>query len=393
MFQTVWCYATVVAAAIAAGCGLFLFCRKSALSEDGAGPGRRRHPGRARRRAAVLDAEPRRDRPLRDARRLRHPARGDPARLGHRARRIGPARLRPHARPQLSRDLHRRQCDGGGRAATLPRVAGQRHRAHLRRRAPHRGRGAEDGRDALDLDRARHQEPRREPGDHPHQPGPAARPPRSTSCSTTSGPRSRSRLADLVLHDKVSDTRIGLGTGALLLLAVLAIVTASILSSREQEQRTENRREIESRNRALALAGEMANIGHWRLTVDPPGMAWSDQVFRIHGLEPGDVPPLAKAIDFYVEEDRARGPRPSSRIRSPAARIFGLEALLRARRRPRRRRHRQGRLRARRYREDDVDLRHLHGRDGDPSVRARRSSSATRCSRWPARSPTSAIGR
>ena len=116
----------------------------------------------------------------------------------------------------------------------------------------------------------------------------------------------QARLAALVRHDKASDTRIGLGTGALLLLAILAIVAASILSTREQEQRAESRREIESRNRALAMAGEMANIGHWRLSVDPPGMVWSDQVFRIHGLEPGEVPPLAKAIDFYVEEDRAR---------------------------------------------------------------------------------------
>ncbi len=116
----------------------------------------------------------------------------------------------------------------------------------------------------------------------------------------------QARIQELIRNDMASDLRIGLGTGALLLLAVLAIVAASILSAREQERRAENQREIETRNRALALAGEMADIGHWRLTIDPPGMIWSDQVFKIHGLEPGDVPPLAKAIDFYVEEDRPR---------------------------------------------------------------------------------------
>ena len=116
----------------------------------------------------------------------------------------------------------------------------------------------------------------------------------------------QTRVRELIQHDTTSDIRISLGTGALLLLAVLAIVAASILSAREQERRAESQREIETRNRALALAGEMADIGHWHLTIDPLGMVWSDQVFKIHGLEPGDVPPLAEAIDFYVEEDRPR---------------------------------------------------------------------------------------
>ncbi len=112
------------------------------------------------------------------------------------------------------------------------------------------------------------------------------------------------RIRDLIQRDTASDIRISLGTGALLLLAVLAIVAASILSAREQEQRAASQREIESRNRALAMAGEMADIGHWRLSVDPLELHWSDHVFRIHGLEPGQVPPLDKAIEFYVEEDR-----------------------------------------------------------------------------------------
>ena len=116
----------------------------------------------------------------------------------------------------------------------------------------------------------------------------------------------QARLADLIQHDTRSDTRIGLGTGALLLLAVLAIVAAAVLSARELEVRARAGRELESRNRALALAGEMANIGHWVITIDPPGMDWSEQVFKIHGLAPGVVPPLADAIDFYIEEDRAR---------------------------------------------------------------------------------------
>ena len=116
----------------------------------------------------------------------------------------------------------------------------------------------------------------------------------------------QTRVRLLIQHDMASDLRIGLGTGALLLLAVLAIVAASILAARERQQRDDSQREIESSNRALAMAGEMADIGHWRLDVDPLGLVWSDQVFRIHGLEPGKVPPLDQAIGFYAEEDRAR---------------------------------------------------------------------------------------
>ena len=116
----------------------------------------------------------------------------------------------------------------------------------------------------------------------------------------------QTRIAALVHHDLRSDTRIGVGTGALLLLALLAIVGAAFLSVRERDARARASRELERRNRALAAAGEMASIGHWRLTVDPLGVDWSDQVFAIHGLAPGKVPTLAGAIDFYVEEDRPK---------------------------------------------------------------------------------------
>ena len=116
----------------------------------------------------------------------------------------------------------------------------------------------------------------------------------------------QTRLHLLIQHDMDSDTRIGLGTGALLLLAVLSIVAASIFAARDRQTRDESQREIESSNRALAMAGEMADIGHWRIDVDPLSLIWSDHVFRIHGLEPGEPPPVDKAINFYVEEDRDR---------------------------------------------------------------------------------------
>ncbi len=59
----------------------------------------------------------------------------------------------------------------------------------------------------------------------------------------------------------------------------------------------------------LRLAEEMAGVGQWQ--VDPKTMrvTWSDEVYRIHGVEPGAFEPTGAAIlDFYdpVERDRYR---------------------------------------------------------------------------------------
>ncbi|UWQ17126.1 CheR family methyltransferase [Jannaschia sp. M317] len=58
------------------------------------------------------------------------------------------------------------------------------------------------------------------------------------------------------------------------------------------------------------MAGLMDNVGgfsHWRYDVGTGTMFWSDEVYRIHGLEPADQPPaLDKAIDFYLPESKTR---------------------------------------------------------------------------------------
>ncbi len=56
----------------------------------------------------------------------------------------------------------------------------------------------------------------------------------------------------------------------------------------------------------LELAGEIANIGHWRITL-PDTLYWSEQIFRIHGLDQADGPPsMADALSAFAPEDRER---------------------------------------------------------------------------------------
>lgn len=62
---------------------------------------------------------------------------------------------------------------------------------------------------------------------------------------------------------------------------------------------------LSERNRLLELTEEIAEIGHWRLNLADDSLYWSDGICRIHGVDPGNVPPLADAIAFYHPDDRA----------------------------------------------------------------------------------------
>ncbi len=56
----------------------------------------------------------------------------------------------------------------------------------------------------------------------------------------------------------------------------------------------------------LQLAETMAGVGHWRLDAATGEVEWSDEVYRIHGLDRGGFDPsLDAAIAFYDEEGRA----------------------------------------------------------------------------------------
>jgi PAS domain S-box-containing protein len=86
------------------------------------------------------------------------------------------------------------------------------------------------------------------------------------------------------------------------------------------------RREAESQlrrsERQLAEAHEMARIGSWEWDVGTGEVTWSEEMFRIHGAEPGAFPvTFDRAMTFVHKDDR-------SRIRED------VEALLAGRRDP-----------------------------------------------------------
>jgi PAS domain S-box-containing protein len=65
-------------------------------------------------------------------------------------------------------------------------------------------------------------------------------------------------------------------------------------------------RAASAKRETLELAEAMAGVGHFSVDVATGQVSWSDEVYRIHGLEPGSVDPtLHSAIGAYNEEDAA----------------------------------------------------------------------------------------
>ena len=54
----------------------------------------------------------------------------------------------------------------------------------------------------------------------------------------------------------------------------------------------------------LRRTGELALIGGWELDLATQRVAWSEQVCHIHEVEPGTVPRLDEALDFYAPDAR-----------------------------------------------------------------------------------------
>jgi len=59
---------------------------------------------------------------------------------------------------------------------------------------------------------------------------------------------------------------------------------------------------IERAAEMLRRTGELALIGGWELDLETQQLSWTEQVYRIHEVDPGTLPCVDDAIDFYAPE-------------------------------------------------------------------------------------------
>ncbi len=72
----------------------------------------------------------------------------------------------------------------------------------------------------------------------------------------------------------------------------------------EIEERMEFLKELQNSRTRLTQVAEIAGIGGWELDLQTMTPHWDDQTCRIHDVEPGYVPDLETAIEFYAPEAR-----------------------------------------------------------------------------------------
>ncbi len=62
---------------------------------------------------------------------------------------------------------------------------------------------------------------------------------------------------------------------------------------------------VAKQNRLLQLAEAMSGVGHWRYDIASGKVDWSDEVYRIHGVNPRDFDPnLGEGVGFYHVDDQ-----------------------------------------------------------------------------------------
>jgi signal transduction histidine kinase len=78
----------------------------------------------------------------------------------------------------------------------------------------------------------------------------------------------------------------------------VVVVTSDITERKRAEEA------LKKSNRLLRDTGEMAQVGGWELDLSTKESVWTEEVCRIHGVEPGSEPKLEEALNFYAPESR-----------------------------------------------------------------------------------------
>ena len=85
-------------------------------------------------------------------------------------------------------------------------------------------------------------------------------------------------------------------------LVILLFATLPLAALLIGRQRLAKR--LEQSNRWLLQAEAAALVGHWRVDLAHWTITWSDQTYRVHGLEPGVPVDVEYSVEQYVAEDR-----------------------------------------------------------------------------------------
>ncbi len=110
------------------------------------------------------------------------------------------------------------------------------------------------------------------------------------------------RAGTLCVADRTTHSLDAHQTGKLLALAATA---AKIIEGSQAVQRGNTLQlELQRTKTLLERTGSMAGVGGWEVDLVANTIFWSDETCRIHGVQPGYLPQLSEAIEFYAPQAR-----------------------------------------------------------------------------------------
>lgn len=92
--------------------------------------------------------------------------------------------------------------------------------------------------------------------------------------------------------------------GFVWIVGVVGTVAGRRRLLRHLEERNSAEKERQRYSRLLRRTGDMARVGGWELNVSDRQLFWSEQVFHIHGIEPGRTVTVDDALGYYTPEGR-----------------------------------------------------------------------------------------
>tara|TARA_R100000027_G_scaffold52103_6_gene40890 strand:+ start:3056 stop:5764 length:2709 start_codon:yes stop_codon:yes gene_type:complete len=81
-------------------------------------------------------------------------------------------------------------------------------------------------------------------------------------------------------------------------------VTHYISTQTDITQKVEREKKLKEQESFIREIGSMARVGGWRYEKESPTIYWTEQVYEIHGVEPGHSIDLNTALSFYTKEGR-----------------------------------------------------------------------------------------